>query len=134
MCLAAFFAYAENELTVSAYMTPGDFVSPGPSTLTVLLYNPTEYPALNVSLSPSEKQAGQRIDDIAPGESAKFEYEMTVSQKALTAGKMDVYVTCTMNGQNVRQQTAAAVREVSALAEADFRAASPPPMCARVRA
>lgn len=95
-------------------------MEPGPSTLTVLLYNSTEYTAQNVALSPSEKQAGQQIGDIAPGGSAKFEYEMVVSQKALNTGGVDVFVSCTLNGQRLKQQLSAPVRQVAALAEAEF--------------
>ena len=115
-----FFARAENVLSLSAGFTPGDLTSPGYATLTVTLQNSTEYKAEGVRLSPSESQKGVEIAPIAPGETAQFIYETSISQKTLDAGQMEVFVSYTLNGSPVKQRVQARIRQVPTLDEVRF--------------
>lgn len=113
-------AYAEGPLEASARFNPSELAEPGEAELTVTLTNVGSAVVTDVRLSPTEAGEGEAMDDIAPGETARFVRTLSVGQDTMTAGYMDVYITFKVNGTAFRRQTRARIGTVSAPVKARF--------------
>lgn len=113
-------AYAEGPLEFAARFTPSELAAPGEAELTVTLTNVSNSVLTEVRLSPSEAREGEQIDDLAPGETARFVRTLSVGQDTMTAGYMDVYITFKLNGTAYRRQARARISTVSAAVQARF--------------
>lgn len=86
-CPAALSEEAQEHLRITAYASPGSMVLAQNATLSFLLENLTDQPAVNVVLNDSDN--GQHpVGDIAPGESATLSLTHFVSDEDLAAGSI----------------------------------------------
>lgn len=122
-------AFADEPLSVTALITPGDMTEPGEATFTVTLVNNGRAQATNIRIAPNENHAGASVEPLNAGDTYVFETQINVTQKQLDAGRVDLIVSYRSNGTNYKKKLAASVKRVSVLARVNISRQMPD--CAR---